>query len=405
MRTRPFHLHFAIRVICITLSGIVFQQAATAQTSLEEIAQKVGIRVLTQGVSGDAPKSEAVKAIPFNRLNDYGKQRINGVLNNLAQHRSLPSLQYVVHPQMYEYLVQNPDVAVSSWRAMGISRFQMWQTGPFDYEVSAADGSEGITDVIYRDANTCLLICDGVYNSPLLPKSIEASALLLLRYKFVKSSEGSMLVDQKLDAFVAFPSNTAQAVAKLASPVTNLIMDRNLFEVSLYARMMSRAAETEPEWVEHLAQQLDGVLPQRRTELAGIVEKVPRVSQVSDSRADIGKSRQFKIFESSLSRVEAISPPPQPTRAAPDSRLQKSAPERSSDGRSLRIVPATRLDSQDAVSGSVKQTSQVVEQARSTDGEKWTARDTGGQSSSTTISPGRRSVKNTDLFELQDIIP
>jgi hypothetical protein len=169
--------------------------------------------------------------------------------------------------------------------------------------------------------------------------------------------------------------------------------------------MMSRAAETEPEWVEHLAQQLDGVLPQRRTELAGIVEKVPRVSQVSDSRADIGKSRQFKIFESSLSRVEAISPPPQPTRAAPDSRLQKSAPERSSDGRSLRIVPATRLDSQDAVSGSVKQTSQVVEQARSTDGEKWTARDTGGQSSSTTISPGRRSVKNTDLFELQDIIP
>ena len=31
----------------------------------------------------------------------------------------MPSLQYPVDPNMYQYLINHPDVAVSTWRAMG----------------------------------------------------------------------------------------------------------------------------------------------------------------------------------------------------------------------------------------------------------------------------------------------
>jgi hypothetical protein len=61
----------------------------------------------------------------------------------------------------------------------------------------------------------------------------------------------------------------------MLTPVTNGMMDRNLFEVSLYSSMMSRAVRDEPEWVVHVADQMDGVLPQRRGELIDIA-RTPR---------------------------------------------------------------------------------------------------------------------------------
>ncbi|MEZ6060211.1 MAG: hypothetical protein R3C19_07615 [Planctomycetaceae bacterium] len=321
--------------VAVLFAGLA--PGAHAQSNMQELAEKVGVRVLSEGQSGDVHKEAAVRAIPMRVLNAAGRKRVNDVLRDCAQHRSLPHLQYVVEPAMYRYLVEHPDVAVSTWRAMEISQFEMWQTGPYEYEVSASDGSFGTADVIYRDGSQCLFVCEGTYNSPLLPKAISASALILLRYNFVRAADGSVLVDQTMDAFVALPGNTAQTIAKLASPLTNVIMDRNLFEVSLYARMMSKAAMTEPGWVEQLAGQLDGVLPQRRDELTALVQRpAPRGAASSSTAAADGTrntenggprdSAEFQIFESSLSRMNAALPVvPLPQPAPPPQRKRVSA--------------------------------------------------------------------------------
>jgi hypothetical protein len=50
-------------------------------------------------------------------------------------------------------------------------------------------------------------------------------------------------------------------------------MDRNLFEVSLYAVMMSRAVRDDPEWIADIAADMEGVLPQRRAELQQVARQ------------------------------------------------------------------------------------------------------------------------------------
>ena len=62
-----------------------------------------------------------------------------------------------------------------------------------------------------------------------------------LQYRFVKDPNGQPLVNQQVETFIHFPSGAINTIAKLASRVTNTIIDRNAFEVSLYARMMSQA--------------------------------------------------------------------------------------------------------------------------------------------------------------------
>ena len=86
----------------------------------------------------------------------------------------MPSLQYEVNPGLYQYLINHPDVAISTWRVMGISKLQMFHTAQFEYEASAADGSVGIADILWRDGNQFLFIVQGTYTSPLLPGAIDA---------------------------------------------------------------------------------------------------------------------------------------------------------------------------------------------------------------------------------------
>jgi hypothetical protein len=190
-------------------------------------------------------------------------------------------------------------VAVSTWRVMGISRFEMWQTGENEYEALAIDGSEGIADILYQDDNQMVFVCQGSYHNPLLPRPMQASALISFRTVYTPNADGTHAVTQKADVFVRFPSSGVSAIARVLTPVLHSLMDRNLFEVSLYGSMMSRAVRDEPEWVVQVAQQMEGVLPQRPGELIEVARK-PR---------NLNKNAQLKRSAmSAASRSIILSP-------------------------------------------------------------------------------------------------
>lgn len=269
------------------LVAIVLMQEALLSSAcgsqLEDLAIRSGIRVLSRGDSSADAQKRVQNALPLKYMTAANRQRTLAVVDKCSQFRRLPELQYSADPTIFKYLVRHPDVAVSSWRVMGISKFEMWQTGPSDFEAQAIDGSEGLASVLYQDDQNCIFICDGRYHNPLLPRSLEASALVWFRYAFAPSTDGSWMVTQKADVFISFPSQGLSTVAKMIAPVTNAMLDRNLYEISLYASLMSRAVRDEPEWVVQVARQLDGVLPQRTNELIAVARH-PRASSLAAGR-------------------------------------------------------------------------------------------------------------------------
>jgi hypothetical protein len=273
-------------VLALLLTAVASSRSASA-SQLEELAARAGVRILARGTSESEVERNARAGLPLKLMNPAGRARANEILNRTSQYRRLPEVLYPADQSMYRYLVEHPDVAVSSWRALGISQFQMWQTGPLEYEAEAADGSEGIADILYRDQNHCLFICEGKYQNPLLPRSIEAAALVWFQYSFSRDADGKELVRQTADVFVTFPSQSVATIARVLSPVTNTLLDRNLYEVTLYASMMSRAVLDEPGWVIQLAQQLEGVLPSRPAELISIA----RVQRPGRPRMSLARPR------------------------------------------------------------------------------------------------------------------
>jgi hypothetical protein len=270
----------------MTLVLFVVGSSSCSADQLKELAERAGIRILADGESSAGAEDEARTAMPLKGMTPEDRQRAQLIIKERSQFRRLPSLQYTIDEPMFRYLLKHPDVAVSTWRVMGISRFEMWQTGDMEYEALAIDGSEGIADILYRDDNQMVFVCQGSYHNPLLPRPMEASALIWFRTVYTPNAEGTHVVTQKADVFVRFPSSSVSAIARVLTPVLHTLMDRNLFEVSLYGSMMSRAVRDEPEWVVRVAQQMEGVLPQRKGELIEVARKPRNVNR----RGKLGQS-------------------------------------------------------------------------------------------------------------------
>jgi len=271
------------RLACSCLLAVFWADSLHAD-QLEELARRAGIQIIEPGISTAAVQKSAASDVPLDRLSPEKRARASEVIQKCNQFRRLPVLRYTVDQPVYHYLIKHPDVAVSTWRVMEISHFQMWQTGPAEYEAEAVDGSEGIADILYQDEKQTLMICEGSYHHILLPRPLQASALIWFRNSLTPHTGGTHIVTQHVDVFVHFPSAAVAGAAKVLTPVTNSLMDRNLFEVSLYAVMMSRAVRDDPEWLADIASDMEGVLPQRRAELQQVVRQNRRMMPVRPDR-------------------------------------------------------------------------------------------------------------------------
>ena len=243
---------------------------ASGSSRIQRVANEtpaVEAHVQVKGTSSDKVKKTALSELPLDKLTPKNLARVKSLLDEVGYFRRLPTTVFAADPDVYQFFIRYPDVAVSIWRVMGISEMKMWQTGPQEYEGDSGDGSTGVIDVVYRSAEENMLICEGQYQSPILKKPIKARSLVLLKTSFIKETDGTIYVTHRADMYVAFPSQTVETVAKVLSPVTGSMADRTFTEMSLFLRMMSLAMTRRPNWVDQIAGQLEGVADLRKQQL------------------------------------------------------------------------------------------------------------------------------------------
>ena len=256
--TRILSVRSGVLALCLCVSGV---------SVAEEANPTIKVDVVTAGSSTAATRKKALADIPLNKVAADFRPKVDDVLKNISLFRRMPTLSFVAEPDVYQFFISHPDVAISIWRVMEISTFELWQVGPTSYEADSHDGSTGTVEVLHSSAERHLVLCEGSFKSPILPKPIKARALLHLQPTFRKGDDGQTVVTHTVDMFVSFPSQPVDITAKLISPVSNAMADRNFREVSLWVAMMNVAMCQQPGWVEQLANKLEGVLDIRRGQL------------------------------------------------------------------------------------------------------------------------------------------
>ena len=232
------------------------------------------VDILRKGDSSQDALKTAIERLPASELTADQIATVRGVLENRSLFRQLPTLAVEAAPAVHSYFVGNPEAAVGIWQVLEISQFELKKTEPVVWFGDAGDGSEGTIEVLHRGAGSVLLHCDGEYKSPLLPRPIRATSIMHLRVQPKKADDGKTLLVQDLDLFVTFPSQTVDTVARLISPVSHLIADRNFRELTLFVRFMQVAMERQPGWVERTVQRIEGIDRKQREELLNVSARV-----------------------------------------------------------------------------------------------------------------------------------
>lgn len=267
---RLIALGVVLFVSCVALADSV--RAAEPAHSAEELLEQV--EVVGKASSTRATRKDAESELPLQGLSPQVRREVDKIVGSVDMFRRLPALRFEVDPAVYHYFTNHPDVAVAIWRAMNVSTLQMRQSAPAVFDVDGGDGTLGRMQVLYRDAVHQLVFCDGEFKSPVVKSTVRARAIMHLVTSVEQTRDGRMFVSHRLDLFVTFPSQAFGTAAKLASPVSNLIIDKNFREVSLFVRMMALAMARQPDWVENLAERLDGVPNEKKHELVQLTGKV-----------------------------------------------------------------------------------------------------------------------------------
>jgi hypothetical protein len=250
---------------------LIIPVAGADQTT---VRQALRVDVTQAGSSSKDELARAVRRLPLSKLSAEDRQRVNGVVRHPSLYRRLPTVTCRTDPRVYSFFVENPDVAVSIWRVMGISDMQMRQVSANEYETDLKDGTLGAISVLHRSPACHLILCTGDFKSPLLAKPLRSTGLMSLQSQQWQGPNGEQYVTHSADVFVVLHSEAVEAVAKLISPMSFKMADKNFEEVTLFIRMMDEAMAHQPGWIERTAARLDGVVPGRDKELLDVASRV-----------------------------------------------------------------------------------------------------------------------------------
>jgi len=263
-----------------------------AEQSPQSVNERLSVETVKKGTSSRWTRRSAIKEIPLQQMTPENRAQVTRVLDDISLYRRLPTVRVESDPRVYQFFTQHPDVAVSMWRAMNISRVKMWKTADDKYETDTQEGTAGSVKVLLRDPQHYIISCSGQFTSPATKNPIRAVAVMHLQPQNV----GNNVIEHKVDLYVSFPSQTVETIARLISPVSNRIADRNFEEVSLFVEMMHQAMSKQPGWIEQLTTKMDGIEEGRTDELLQLTANVfvDYQKQVQRGQSPVGTKVSYR---------------------------------------------------------------------------------------------------------------
>ena len=251
----------------------------------QAVTDSIDVDVLDDGTSSWRQRRAAAKELPVARLSLVNQQVVEGVLDNISLYRRLPVIRCEVDQPVLHFFTQNPDAAVSIWRAMGISEMKLTRLNRGQFRSDSGDGTDGVITLIHDTPTQKLIICDGMFKGPMLQKPIEARAMMHLRTRRSVDPRGREYNTCTADVFVSFPSTAIETVVRVIAPMTNRIADQNFKEVGMFLRMMQLAMDQQPGWIEQVTQQMDGVSDATKQSLLSTAASVHTGTRIASQPA------------------------------------------------------------------------------------------------------------------------
>lgn len=227
-------------------------------------------------------QSDAIAAVPVSELTAESRRKIMAVCESPSIYRRLPQKTVDCDPDLYRFLIRNPEVVVNIWQLMGFSNYTAQRIGPYLWKGDDGTGTQGDVELIYGTDDLHVLYGDGFYEGALLKRKITGRCVLILQTGYGQDAARRWLVGNRLDVFLQIDNAGADMIARTLSPWVGKVADTNFAESCKFAAKISQTAEQNGPGMQRLADKLTKIDAEVRDQFASISAGVQQRAALRD---------------------------------------------------------------------------------------------------------------------------
>ena len=222
-----------------------------------------------QASTSDKARREAIEAVPLKSIHVKYRRSVQKVLTDSSLFRRMPTQMVDCDPEMFTFLMKNPEMLVEMWQQMGISRVTLTRTGANTFSLADGAGTTGNLILVEQkcdgDAqNRIVMYAEGAYDGKPFKRPVRAQCVLLLRSGSMRETNGRDYVACRLDSFVRIERTSLEIFAKALHPWVGKTADANFADTINFISNLSQAAEQKPASIERLVNSLPRVTEGRQ---------------------------------------------------------------------------------------------------------------------------------------------
>ncbi len=201
------------------------------------LASGIGL-VCANGLKADPPnvaaQQQAAARIPLDQVPENVRARVNKVVERPTLFGHGPAEAFAGRPELYLWLLDHPDRAVTAWRRLGATCTEITERGPGRFVWKDVDGSEIHWQTAYATNVLRVWYAEGkVRPGPLLPL-VPVKAVLLLRHGDRPDGPGRTLIFHQADVFLQTDSKTASLLTQAMGPSAPRLAEQGLGQVEMF---------------------------------------------------------------------------------------------------------------------------------------------------------------------------
>lgn len=224
--------------------------------------------------TSDHARQQAIRSIPFDRLTPQSQARLREALQGASTYRRSPVEVFPCDPDLYLFLVRNPEVIVNLWRTMQVTQLAMRKIEPYVVAANDGMGTHARAELLYGDAALHVILGEGYYEGALLKRRTNGKSVLILQSGYSRGDDGSPYVSVQLDFFLDVDFGAADLLARTFQPMVGQAIDLNFSESAKFVAKVHQVSETNGPGMQDLAGRLEGCEPAVRQEFAELVSGV-----------------------------------------------------------------------------------------------------------------------------------
>jgi len=252
-----------------------------------------GTAISTQSVAGENPyrpstsrasREDALATIPRERLNAEQLQKVDELVAKTSIFRRLPTQVIECDPQIYQYVMEHPEIVANIWQLLGIEKVVLKPIGPDVYQAEDGAGTKGVLHFLYRSPELHVIYSEGTYDGPMFTQNVSGGCLLILKTGYQREVDGKYYITSRVDTFIRLDNVGLEFLAKTFQPLVGRVVDYNFIATGSFVESLSHTAEKNPAGMQRLAAKLQHVEPGVREEFVAVTQEVAARAAAREER-------------------------------------------------------------------------------------------------------------------------